>query len=329
MSFDVIIATYNRKKSLNTLVRQILSCSQLPEQIIIVDSSKFKNEEVQNFDRVKYVHSNHTNQPYQRYIGYINSNNDILVYFDDDMRILDKQCFTKILSIYENNGVVGVQPNFSYKNDFFDNKIPKSKIRGLYKKFHIYNVLKILSGNPDINDGKFWFSGLRGLKPKNGRPIEWFNGPVFSVNKQFLYNNFNFNLFDLYEKRVGKAEDAILGFTTSRLGNIIYIEDKMFFHEDNNDSVYSADLISFGDRVAFSRLYLSFEYARLSKKSFILAFMHFNLYIFGRIIGMIANQVISYERNRNQLIYGYFKGYLRALLSIKKLISFKDQSNLS
>ena len=114
MSFDVIIATYNRKKSLNTLVRQILNCSQLPEQIIIVDSSKFKNEEVQNFDRVKYVHSNHTNQPYQRYICYINSTNDILVYFDDDMRILDKHCFTKILSIYENNGVVGVQPNFSY-----------------------------------------------------------------------------------------------------------------------------------------------------------------------------------------------------------------------
>jgi glycosyltransferase involved in cell wall biosynthesis len=329
MNFDVIIATFNRKKSLNTLVRQILSCSQLPENIIIIDSSKIINEEVQNFDRVKYVHSNHTNQPYQRYIGHIESSNDILVYFDDDMRILDKQCFTKILSIYENIGVVGVQPNFTYKNEFFDIKIPKSKIKKLSKKFHFYNFLKILSGNPKINDGKFWFSGLRGLKPRDGGTIEWFNGPVFSVKKQFLYKNFNFNLFDLYEKRLGKAEDAILGFTASRLGKIIYIEDKMFFHEDNNDSVYSADLISFGSRVAFSRLYLSFEYARLSKKSLTLAFMHFNLYIFWRIIGMMINQLISYERDRNQLIYGYLKGYLRALMSIKKLISFEDQSNLS
>ena len=39
MKFDVIIATFNRKESLAILVSQILECSKLPENIIIVDSS--------------------------------------------------------------------------------------------------------------------------------------------------------------------------------------------------------------------------------------------------------------------------------------------------
>ena len=328
MNFDVVIATYNRKESLSILVGQILGCSHLPEKIIIVDSSIDENQEVQNFDRVTYVRSSHRNQPYQRYVGCLASSNDILVYFDDDMRIVDKQCFEKILALYDGENVVGVQPDFVYKHDFFDVKTPKSKIRQLAKNYRFFKFLKIISGNPDVKDGRFWLAGIRGRKPDNGQKLEWFNGPVFSAKKQYLYTNFNFNLFDLYENRIGKAEDAILGFTLSRLGDIVYLKDELFYHDDQNDSTYSIDFTSFGMRVAYSRLYLSFEYVRLSNQLKLLAFLHFNLYIFGRIMSMIINQILSYDSDRNKIMRGYLKGYIKALLNIRKIMAYTAKPNL-
>ena len=328
MKFDVIIATFNRKESLAILVSQILKCSKLPENIIIVDSSAITDRDIQSINLVKYLKSSHANQPYQRYIGYLESSNDILVYFDDDMRIVDKQCFEKILALYDGENVVGVQPNFVYKHDFFDVKTPKSKIRQLAKKYRFFKLLKILSGNPDVKDGRFWLAGIRGRKPDNGQTLEWFNGPVFSAKKQYLYKNFNFNLFDLYENRIGKAEDAILGFTLSRLGDIVYLKDELFYHDDQNDSTYSIDFISFGMRVAYSRLYLSFEYVRLLNQLKLLAFLHFNLYIFGRIMGMIINQILSYDSDRNKIMRGYLKGYIKALLNTRKIMSYTAKPNL-
>ena len=59
MKFDVIIATYNRKESLSVLVNQLLECSKLPENIIIVDSSETINEEIKNLSLVKYIKTNH------------------------------------------------------------------------------------------------------------------------------------------------------------------------------------------------------------------------------------------------------------------------------
>ena len=83
MKFDVIIATYNREESLKILVNHILKCSKLPENIIIVDSSDFENRGIKNKSLVKYQHTKHKNQPFQRYLGFLLSKSDILVYFDD------------------------------------------------------------------------------------------------------------------------------------------------------------------------------------------------------------------------------------------------------
>ncbi len=327
MKFDVIIATYNRRDSLKILVEQILECSCLPEKIIIVDSSIDENQEIQSLDSVTYVRSSHKNQPYQRYVGYLASSSDVLIYFDDDMRIVDKQCFEKILIPFNDENVVGVQPNFIYKNNFYDCQIPESKIRQLAQNNIFFKFLKTLSGNPSIEDGKLWLAGIRGRSPDNGKSLEWFNGPVFSARKKYLYNNFNFNLFELYKKRVGKAEDVILGFTLSKLGKVIYLEDAYFYHDDQNDSVYSVNFISYSERISCSRLYLSFEYARLSGKSKVLAFFHYHLFILGRIGCLIANQFINFERSRFNIMLGYLRGYFKALLSIKTLISFDNGFN--
>lgn len=325
MKFDVIIATYNRKESLNTLVNQILCCSKLPENIIIVDSSEMIDQDIKSLSLVKYIKSTHKNQPYQRYIGYLLSNSEILVYLDDDMRVIDKECFDKILELYCNEKIVGVQPNFLYEHNFFDHKMPKSKTRELAKKNMIFKFLKILSGNFEQTDGKLWLAGIRGNKPKNKKRIEWFNGPIFSVKKSFIYLNFNFSLFRLYERKIGKAEDAILGFTVSQSGDIVYLDQKLFSHDDQDDSMYSLNYFYHALRVAHSRLYLSLEYSRLTKTSMILAVLHFNIFVIGRIISLTLNQFIDYKSDRNKILFGYIGGYLKAIFEIKKLSFFENE----
>ena len=324
MKFDVIIATYNRKESLMVLVSQLLGCSKLPENIIVVDSSETINQEIKNVSLVKYIKSSHKNQPYQRYIGYLFSNSEILVYLDDDMRVLDNECFAKILDLYSNKNIVGVQPNFRYEHNFFDHRMPESKTRKLAKKNMILKFLKALSGNPKQDNGKFWLAGIRGNKPNNKERIEWFSGPIFSAKKDFLYLDFNFAIFSLYETKLGKAEDAVLGYTLSRQGDMLYLSDELFTHDDQDDSSYSLDFASHAIRVAHSRLYLSFEYIRLTNSSIIQAFLHYNLYIFGRIISMLINQFIDYKPSRMLIIKGYLKGYFKALRDSKKLLSFDN-----
>lgn len=327
MKFDVIIATCNRKESLVILLRQLLDCARLPENIIVVDSSEKSNQEIKNINLVKYIHSKHKNQPYQRYVGFLSSTSEILIYLDDDMRILDNECFNKILSLYHHENIVGVQPNFRYEHNFFDNKMPKSKTRQIAKKNKFFRVLKYLSGNPSQENGKFWLAGIRGKKPKNGEVIEWFCGPVFSAKKNFLYLDYNFSIFDFYEIRLGKAEDAILGFTLSRQGDLLYLTEELFAHDDQDDSSYSVDINSHATRVAHSRLYLSFEYARLINASKIIAFLHFNLYALGRIGSMILNQFIDNKPSRKLILKGYLKGYFKALKDFKKLLNYDNGIN--
>lgn len=319
MKFDVIIATYNRRESLRTLVEQILECSLLPENIIIIDSSTDKNKDILDFDRVLYIHSNYGNQPYQRYVGYLASKQDILFYFDDDMRITDKDCFNKVLEYYNVGNVVAVQPNFDYKHKFLDQGVPKSKLRELSRKNLFFRFAKSVSGIPRIKEGGFWLAGLRGARPKDTGYMEYFNGPVFSVKRAVLYQNFNFNLFNLYQKKYGKAEDAILGFSVSKQGNIAFCEKKYFYHEDQNDSSYAVNIYTYNKRVAYSRLYLSFEYARLQKKSKFIAFLHFNVYSIGRMLSMLINQLICLETKRFQAFKGYLSGYLMALFDLHNI----------
>jgi len=312
MKFDIIIATYNRKKSLEILVSQILECTQLPENIIVVDSSAEEDEEIQLLDRVKYIRSSHGNQPYQRYVGFLAAKHEILVYFDDDMRITDKTSFDKILSVYDDEEIVGVQPNFTSQHDFFDNQIPKSKIKqagnGKFLK-----CLKKLSGYPLVENGKFWLAGIKGKDPENLKTLEWFKGPVFSARRNFLYDNFNFTLFDQFERRIGTGEDAVLGFTLSKRGDVVYLSETLFHHDDQSDSTYSSDFLTYGKRVAYSRLYLSFEYARLSNTSNTIAFLHYNWYMLWRLIGMSVNQMIDFKDSRSKIMKGYMEGVILAL----------------
>jgi glycosyltransferase involved in cell wall biosynthesis len=326
--FNIIITTNNRPESVKTLVRQILKNSRLPEQIIIVDSSSNENVQIQNYEKIKYIRSSHANQPYQRYIGYLASDDShILLYLDDDMEIADENAFEIILNKFIQNDIVGLAINFVNDNEFLNQKVPKSKFTassGIMKG--PLRLLKTFTGQVKLPDGKYWFNGLKGSQPKNGGKTEWFKGGAFAVKRELLYKGFNFKLFDLYENGLGKGEDGIIGYTLSKQGTLYFEPKILFIHNDKKDSTYTQDFFSFAKRVIYSRLYLSYEFCRLNNIEFWKASMHYHWYVFWRIIGMMINQVLDKKNARSSMLKGYFDGWVLALKTQKELQQYSDNT---
>jgi len=327
MLVDVVIATYSRPTSLEKLVVNLNKCEFTPMSIIIVDSSPEENISIQKHNNVVYVRSSHPNQPYQRYLGYNISESDIIVYLDDDMEVLDKNWLQNVMAQFDDKSVVGVAINFKNDNDFLQKKMSKSKLHNLIPASPVKEFFKTLSGYPQPKPGKFWLCGIRGAQPENGTPTEWFSGGAFAVRKDDLYKNFNFKIFDLFKRNIGMGEDAILGFALAQYGKIIYLAKELFYHNDQKDSTYTIDFYSYGKRVAYSRLYLSLEYARLVGISKIFVYMHYMWYMIWRLIGMSINQIIGFKASRNQLIKGYLHGIYLSLKEKKYLVKYQDISS--
>lgn len=324
-TLDVIITTYKRPESLHVLVKQILQFSTQVSNIIIVDSSPEENRDIQTLDKVQYMRSSHGNQPYQRYLGYLSSKSDILIYFDDDMRFLDEQAIDKILCCFDEKNVIAVQPNFVNKNEFLDHTAPQSSFNALKRYKNIFHLFKCLTGYCIPAPGKFSYCGIRGPKPDDLGSVECFNGGVFAVKREVLYENFNFRLFDMFEERIGMGEDAILGYGVAQQGKIVYLAGGMFLHDDQQDSTYTVDFYSYGFRVIYSRLYLSLEYVRLSNKTNGFALMHYHWYVMWRLIGMALNQLKGFKKSRKEMMIGYIRGWRRAVKDYRVL---QDNSQL-
>jgi glycosyltransferase involved in cell wall biosynthesis len=305
--FDVIIATYNRFEKAKRLALDLLKISnQLINQIIIVDSSD--TQTVQSFHKqIHHVITLHKNQPLQRYIGYKKATADYLLFLDDDMEIADNDCLEKLSNTFSEQ-YVGIAIHFNDKHqDTSLNQIAKSAFNK--NNSSIGRFINWLSAYPNLSDGIFGLCGVRGKQPSLGGRTEFVSGGAFAAKRSDLYKNFNFELFDLYKKKLGKGEDAIIGFTLSKQGGIYYHPDLMFYHNDQKDSSYSIDQFSFSRRVTFSRKYLSLEKTRLEQKSMLIANLYFHWHTFWRIMGLGINFTFKSTANRKQMLLGALAGW--------------------
>ena len=324
MKIDIIIATYNRHKSLQRVIEKLLDSTSKIANVIVVDSSKDENRKIQQLKKVKYIRSSYANQPYQRYLGFLSSDADILIFLDDDMELIDSLWIEKIENVFLDDMVVGAAIAFNNENEFLNMKLPKTKFGNPKKANIIHRAIKAFTGHPYLGPGKFWLCGIRGKQPINGGSTEWFQGGAFATRRNAIYKDFNFYLFDLFEHKLGMGEDVILGYTLSKQGKIVYIPQELFCHNDQKDSTYTVDLQSFGKRVAYSRLYLSYEYGRLSGLHRSLILMHYIWYMLWRLMGMGINLMIDPKKSRKEMIKGYYSGVIAALKNRKNLSTYDD-----
>jgi len=311
MIIDIIIATYNRHKKVLELVNQILNYFSGLNKIIIVDSSDSENQYLKSNPNIIYIRSSHRNQPYQRYIGYLLSKKEILLFIDDDVEITDKQTIYKLIKKFEDINISGLALRIENKHsDTLLSRIPGTQ---LFKKRNVFWQIKgFLSGYPLLPVGKFGLCGNRGIYPRNEDRIEYINGAAFAARRSAMFQNFNFQLFDIFEKGLGMGEDAIIGYSLSKQGKLIYYDELVFLHNDQKDSTYIINIEAFAKRVAFSRLYLSLEKCRLDNRRLIIARLHYHYYMFWRLTGLVLNYLINMNKVRLQMLKGTFKGWILA-----------------
>ncbi len=307
------------------LVGQLKQFSAEFNSIILVDSSDNIHPVLSCDHQVVYLQSAHKNQPYQRYLGYIHSKADVLLFLDDDMEVANDRFMEIIQSIFQDNAVSGLAINFEDKHaDTALAAIPRSVLFGSMSV--LKKLVGWLSGYPAFPDGKFGPCGIRGKQPVQGGKTEWLSGGAFAARRASLFQNFNFQLFELFEQKVGMGEDAMIGYSLSKQGILLYNPELLFYHNDQRDSAYSVDHFAYSRRVIFSRLYLSLERARLNGGSYLIAGLHYHWYVLWRVAGLFINWAIGKSTIKYNLLKGSLAGWKLAckfkfdkhLQSIKK-----------
>lgn len=321
--FDVVITTFNRPAKVSALVVRLLFLAQQNRinKVIIVDSSE-NTLSAESFDNnvfLKIIKSSHKNQPYQRFLGSAYSVAPYILFLDDDMEILDDS-FCEELSIWIERDVTGVNLKFTNTNIFL-NKLERS----IVPQKGLASTMRTLSGYPIIKPNTAWLVGLKGARVSNNE-IEYVSGGAFLAKRTLLYTNLSFILFDIYNKGLGKGEDTITGFALSRHGKIMAHPKTYFYHNDQGDSVYTVDHYKFSKRVAYSRLFLSFEYAKLATQSSIMAFAHYQWYSFWRIAGLILNFALKPKKQQFQRIIGYIWGVILASVELTLRYFINDEN---
>lgn len=322
---DIIICTYNRPQKILELVYSLLPNKLYFNRIIVVDSSDLANQGLEEIGEVFYLRTTKKNQPYQRHLGYLSSDADYLLYLDDDMEIVNKQVFSRINQYIKNyRDLTGIALNFKDKHSNSTlNEVPKSVI--FKRKGFVKKTIRWLTAIPELSEGKLGFCGNRGAQPAQCGRTQWLSGGAFLAKKSALFQNFNFQMFDIFDKRLGMGEDAIIGYGLAQRGSLIFDPSISFLHNDQRDSSYSVDIFTYARRVMFSRLYLSLEIQRISSKSLFIARIHFHYYAFCRILGAFLNLLLVVEKKNLLYFQGLISGYF---LTFKYRFNLVNESTL-
>lgn len=299
-----------------------LKKSELVEQCIVVDSGDNHFEDSDNF---RLVRSSHKNQPYQRFLGYRAAKPGWLLYLDDDMEPLtdwDRKLSELLADKGSQYRMFALC--FRDKHDQSYLQTTEKSVFSSKKPTPLVNALRWITGYPILPEGRYGANGVKGASPANGGEVEYVSGGAFIGHKDVLYRNFNPQLFNLYDKRLGKGEDGIMGFTTCKETKIYYYPQPLFLHNDQGNSVYTRNDYQFNKLVAFSRAYLSLEYYRLNNGVLLWArWLYFN-YSFWRLVGMGLNLILKPTKRK---WYG-FKGYLNGSSKGIALKFHKDVNKL-
>lgn len=314
MNFDIVITTFNRPGFVESLVKQINACNNpLPKKIIIVDASDEINVGIQQYERVIYFHSSHKNQPYQRNLGFYSTTEEIVVFFDDDVKILNKNLFLLMSEKFKDKDVVGVTLNF--KDDGY-NAITKSMQvnKSLKQKNKILSYLWTITGTPPIKDNRIWLAGLRGKTDFSLLYTTSMSGPgTLSFRRAIVKELFDNILFSLYEIKKGKGEDKYISMAAVKYGKIAMVEEVCLLHP-SHDSSYFNDVESFTRREMFSRLWLSKRYADIKQIPVFLIYIHYYWYALWRILIAGTHTLLRPKRVNFDRFIGRIKGVYDSIL---------------
>ncbi|PKO04181.1 MAG: hypothetical protein CVU41_18440 [Chloroflexi bacterium HGW-Chloroflexi-3] len=330
MIFSLCICTYKRVFLLKSLLEDLSRQSKQPDNIIIVDGDP-KSKEILSLLtseiwpktwKILYVPSNHSNLSYQRYLGWKKASqlkSDYLIYFDDDLRLSQKNIIEKIIThLIENNDVVGATTEISM-GEFAENQNQyKILIDRKPKSLMIVNALKMFGGSSKIKPGGLSPTGNRILPlPKEDSSFSevlWLRGGVMAYKMSAITQDcFLDDLFALDEKRFGKGEDTILSRKVMQNGKLIYLHDVVVDHPNVDlPKTYPTAAFKLAYATAYSRRFLNDHY-RITNPPNLKDRMALLKSYFGNSIINWWQAFSTFKKNKLLFALGYSFGALRGI----------------
>jgi len=253
----VAIPTYRRASLLSDLLGDLLQQSVQPESLVVVDGDPSSGEvrtmlEMHDISKkvpTWLIPSNHANLPYQRYLGWLSGvrlGAEVVGFLDDDLRITKGSILQKLLQPFDRpssggHAAAGVTAEIQVGGGAGDADKPVKIVS--YERY---------AG--DITAGGHRYP-LPAKSEGEWTPVRWFRGRVIFLRMDALDASiFSHDLFAMYEKRVGKGEDSVLGLRVSSHGEIAYFHTRGIVHPGFTAPVaYPASGFARGRAIAYSR----------------------------------------------------------------------------
>ena len=275
----VCICTYQRPALLGRLVADILGQGRRPDALIVVDGDPASGQARSVLEesagagvRIVYQPSDHPNQPYQRYLGWrvaARESVDILLYFDDDIRLLERETVEKIILPFSwaDRRVAGVtaqtltprlEQNLAGVPALLEQK--QASTSALARRF---------GEGTRTRPGGLTASGHRVEADCAGTSyarVDCLRGRVMAFRMTCLSRaNFPDDLFAIKHARLGMGEDTLISHSVLSSGELLTACEARIEHPDDElPNSYPHQAFDYGIATSYSRRLLN-DYFRFPR----------------------------------------------------------------
>jgi len=224
---SVIIPTYNRPAELTNCIQSILTQSEKPDEVIIIDDGALPAPPLQKECTERgiyylYIKKEKPGLAESRNVGAKVAQGDIIFYFDDDV-ILSSEYIEEVLKVYEEDqeksfgGVEGVMSNIT----------PLSAFQHFRKISHMIFLTVGLKEGKVLPSGFVTDFGTQGVPLEKVQEVDFFHGYAMSFRKK-IFQEFSFD--EKKYQRYGLGEDQDFSYRVSKKYKLIVTPRARVWH---------------------------------------------------------------------------------------------------
>ena len=222
MTCSVCIATWRRPEALALCLRSLMRQTEPPQEIVVSDGDPDVTARavVSEFASagpwtIRYCPTARPALPWQRWWGFRHSAGSIILFLDDDVQLSPDAIATLQRLYRERPDIAGAGFAITYDGP---QGLPttSSRLRNRWLGMNGAAPGSILRGGITVDHPEAACTEVR--------EVEWLSGGAMSFRRHVLEAiGPQDGLFQLYDQRIGKAEDAILSSRARRLGPLLLI----------------------------------------------------------------------------------------------------------
>ena len=326
----IVVPTYKRTTLLRRLLEDISLQMVQPQAVVIVDGDPASGEVLQMLAnmslpaawRIVYQPSNHANAPFQRYLGWrvaLEFGGDVLLYFDDDLRLHKPDAIAKVITpfTWDESDVLGVTADIKFGDV---SRLPDTEALRNPQSRLWYVLVKLFGSSTHVPPGGLSPVGHRQLPVREKQDeyavVQWLRGGVMAYRMEAIDKGcFSEDAFAMAHIRCGLGvDDTALSRDIGSNGKMLIAFETGIEHpDDDTPKAYPYRARKLAYATAYSRRFLNDVYRNPAPPT-----LSDRLALLKNYVGVTAfawlRAVTSFKAYRFAYAWGYTQGAMRGLV---------------